>query len=188
MKHILIINSHQPYPFAKGLLTDTLISEIEEILSPFYKIKKTIIKNGYDIKEEQEKFFWADTIIFQFPIYWFSEPAILKEYMQNVYEYDVFYSFSGSGYGQGGLLKGRDFMLSTTWNSPLEAFGKGFWKDVKTPSEVLIPFRQTQKFIGLGELKHFSCHDVIKNPRIETFLNNLENHLKEVFSLTGVSR
>jgi len=31
-----------------------------------------------DIKEEQERVKWAALVIFQFPIWWFSVPAILK--------------------------------------------------------------------------------------------------------------
>lgn len=31
-----------------------------------------------DIAAEQEKLLWADTVIFQFPLWWFSMPAIMK--------------------------------------------------------------------------------------------------------------
>lgn len=31
-----------------------------------------------DVKAEQEKLLWADTVILQFPLWWFAMPAILK--------------------------------------------------------------------------------------------------------------
>ncbi|KAF5906103.1 NAD(P)H dehydrogenase [quinone] 1-like, partial [Clarias magur] len=55
-----------------------------------------------DIKEEQRKVEQADLIIFQFPLYWFSVPAIMKGWidrvltqgfaftLQNIYDYGMF--------------------------------------------------------------------------------------------------
>ena len=38
-----------------------------------------------DIVAEQEKLLWADTVIFQFPLWWFSMPAIMKGWIDRVY-------------------------------------------------------------------------------------------------------
>ncbi len=40
-----------------------------------------------DIEVEQEKLLWADAVIFQFPMWWFSMPAILKGWFERVYAY-----------------------------------------------------------------------------------------------------
>ena len=37
-----------------------------------------------DIAAEQEKLRWADTVIFQFPLWWFSMPAIMKDWVDRV--------------------------------------------------------------------------------------------------------
>src|SRR4051794_6475783 len=40
-----------------------------------------------DVKAEQEKLLWADTLILQFPLWWFSMPAILKGWVDRVCSY-----------------------------------------------------------------------------------------------------
>ncbi|GME73292.1 unnamed protein product [Ambrosiozyma monospora] len=42
-------------------------------------------KLSHDILEEQAKLQWADMVIFQFPMYWFTIPAILKGWFERVY-------------------------------------------------------------------------------------------------------
>ena len=44
-----------------------------------------------DIAREQEKLQWADTLILQFPMWWFSMPAILKGWVERVYAYGFAY-------------------------------------------------------------------------------------------------
>lgn len=73
-----------------------------------------------DIEAEQEKLLWADAVIFQFPMWWFSMPAILKGWFERVYAYGLAYGVGvhggtrwGDRYGEGKLM-GRRAMLSIT--------------------------------------------------------------------------
>ncbi|MCP3138197.1 NAD(P)H-dependent oxidoreductase [Pyxidicoccus xibeiensis] len=73
-----------------------------------------------DIVAEQEKLLWADAVLFQFPMWWFSMPAILKGWIDRVYAYGFAYGVGvhdgdrwGDRYGEG-TLKGRRAMLSVT--------------------------------------------------------------------------
>jgi NAD(P)H dehydrogenase (quinone) len=85
--------------------------------------------NGHqslDIAEEQRKLLWADTLIVQFPLWWFSMPAILKGWFERVYAYGLAYGVGehsdrhwGDRYGEG-RLAGKRAMLVTTaggWES-----------------------------------------------------------------------
>ena len=65
-----------------------------------------------DVKAEQSKVMWADLVIFQFPVWWFSMPAILKGWVDRVFSRGFAYS-SGHKYGSG-LLKGKKAMLCLT--------------------------------------------------------------------------
>ncbi len=56
------------------------------VLGENHHVKTTTIQDGYNIKEEQDKFLWADVVIYQTPIYWFSVPGLFKTYMDEVYE------------------------------------------------------------------------------------------------------
>ena len=183
MTNILIINGHQRRPNATGRLTRTLIKTMKDVLSKDkdIRIKVSILEKGWDVKKEQAKIFWADTIIYQYPIYWFGAPALLHQYLQEVFEYGLFYGVPDMPYGKGGKLTDKTYMLSTTWNSPWDAFGTGFWKGVATPDQALIAMHKAQQFVGMKPLPSFSCHNVIKDPQIKEYTSGLERHLKLVF-------
>lgn len=73
-----------------------------------------------DITAEQEKLLWADAVLFQFPLWWFSMPAILKGWVERVFAYGLAYGVGvhegerwGDRYGEG-MLTGRRAMLSIT--------------------------------------------------------------------------
>jgi NAD(P)H dehydrogenase (quinone) len=74
-----------------------------------------------DVAAEQEKLLSADAVIFQFPLWWFSMPAILKGWVDRVFAYGLAYGYKGEGnryrYGDGGL-KGRRALLSVTLGGP----------------------------------------------------------------------
>jgi len=68
--------------------------------------------HAHDIVEEQRKLMEADLVILQFPLWWFSMPAILKGWVDRVMSMGFAYG-GGKWYDQGGL-KGRRAMLSLT--------------------------------------------------------------------------
>ncbi len=73
-----------------------------------------------DVIAEQEKLRWADAVIFQFPYWWFSMPAIMKGWVERVFAYGFAYGVGGSNrwrYGEGNL-KGKRAMLSIAIGGP----------------------------------------------------------------------
>ncbi|MCM3734409.1 NAD(P)H-dependent oxidoreductase [Bacillus cytotoxicus] len=183
MKNILIINGHQTYRSAGGILNKTLTDNMVNVFSTNHNVKTTVVQNGYSIEEEQSKFLWADIVIFQTPIYWFNVPGLLKTYMDEVYAYGLFFKGSEQ-YGRGGLLTDKHYMFSTTWNAPEQAFNNpAQFFGGKSLEEALAHLHQTQEFIGMKPLKSFACYDVIKNPDINRFIFELHTHLEEVLPL-----
>lgn len=77
-----------------------------------------------DVRAEQEKLLWADTIIFQFPLWWYTMPAILKGWVDRVFTYRFAYGVgehSDTKYGERfgeGTLAGRKALLSVTVGGP----------------------------------------------------------------------
>ena len=85
-----------------------------------------------DIQVEQEKLLWADAVIFQFPLWWFSMPAIMKGWFERVYAYGFAYGYGehsdvhwGDRYGEGNLSGKRAMLLVTVggWESHYSAKG-----------------------------------------------------------------
>jgi NAD(P)H dehydrogenase (quinone) len=70
-----------------------------------------------DVTSEQQKLLAADAVIFHFPLWWFSMPAILKGWVDRVFAYGLAYGYKDEGnryrYGDGGL-EGKRAMLSVT--------------------------------------------------------------------------
>ena len=189
-----MINGHQSWEIAPGKLNQSLIDIArEKFAGKGYEIKYTHIEDEYTAAEEVEKFLWADIIFFQTPVYWMSIPWGFKKYIDEVYMAGYGTMFDDDGrtrsdpsrkYGSGGLLKGKKYMLSTTWNAPLEAFtdpdqffeGKGI-------DGAFIAFHKSQEFVGLEQVPSFACHDVLKDPDIDNDFDRFKAHLKQVFEL-----
>jgi len=82
------------------------------------ELKNAVEKDLFveDIKQEQEKLRWADFIIFQYPLWWFSVPAILKGWFDRVLATGFAWDF-GRMYDKG-LLAGKKAMISVTTGGP----------------------------------------------------------------------
>ena len=87
---------------------------------------------SHDIGAEQEKLQWADTVIFQFPLWWFSMPAIMKGWVERVYAYGFAYGVGehsdkhwGDRYGEGNMAGKRAMLMVTTggWEPHYSARG-----------------------------------------------------------------
>ncbi|MDU2063234.1 MAG: NAD(P)H-dependent oxidoreductase [Sporomusaceae bacterium] len=74
-----------------------------------------------DVTLEQQKLLSADAVIFHFPLWWFSMPAILKGWIDRVFAYGLAYGYKDKGnqfrYGDGGF-KGKRAILSVTIGGP----------------------------------------------------------------------
>ncbi|MDT7783867.1 MAG: hypothetical protein QOF58_2286 [Pseudonocardiales bacterium] len=73
-----------------------------------------------DVRAEQEKLLWSDMIIFQFPLWWYSMPAIMKGWVDRVFTHRFAYGVGehsatryGNRFGEG-TLAGRRALLSVT--------------------------------------------------------------------------
>uniref|UniRef100_A0A8C3W9X5 Ribosyldihydronicotinamide dehydrogenase [quinone] n=1 Tax=Catagonus wagneri TaxID=51154 RepID=A0A8C3W9X5_9CETA len=75
-----------------------------------------------DIVEEQKKLQEADLVIFQFPLYWCSVPAILKGWMDRVLCQG--FAFDLPGFFDDGFLKGKLAILSLTTGGTAEMYSE----------------------------------------------------------------
>lgn len=69
-----------------------------------------------DVKAEQEKLLWADTIIIQVPFFWFSMPSIVMRWIEEVFTHGWAYGSTGTA------LKGKKIILGITAGSPTESY------------------------------------------------------------------
>ena len=165
---ILLINGYQKHDFCKGELNFSLYNIMLENLRHKHDVQLSSVED-YNVIDERNKFLWADLIIFQFPIYWFNVPGKLKLYMDKVFEYC-----------QGGLMKEKEYILSTTWNAPEEAFNNSTaFFNRKDVDDILISFHKTMEFCGLKKRKTLSFHNVVKNPQFKLYKQTVEDYISK---------
>ncbi|KAJ3438544.1 nad p h oxidoreductase-related [Anaeramoeba flamelloides] len=69
------------------------------------------------IKDEQAKVTWCDMIIFQFPMYWYSMPSILKSWVDIVFS--AGFAYGGDyGYFEKAGFAGKKALICTTTGGP----------------------------------------------------------------------
>jgi len=69
-----------------------------------------------ELKAEMDKLVWADFVIFQFPLWWFSLPAILKGWVDRVFA--MGFSYGPRERHETGIFRGKRAMLSFTTGGP----------------------------------------------------------------------
>ncbi|HLO03457.1 MAG TPA: NAD(P)H-dependent oxidoreductase, partial [Symbiobacteriaceae bacterium] len=73
-----------------------------------------------DVAAEQEKLRWADLVIFQFPLWWASIPAILKGWIDRVFA--MGFAYGGGKWYDNGVFRGKRAMLAFTTGGPAQMF------------------------------------------------------------------
>jgi glutathione-regulated potassium-efflux system ancillary protein KefG len=101
-----------------------------------------------DVDKEQERLLAHDVIIFMFPMYWFSTPALLKEWQDLVLEY-------GFAYGHEGVaLKGKQLLCAISTGGAKKSYqcdGINHY----TIQQLLQPLEQTAYLCGMEYLPPF---------------------------------
>ncbi len=69
-----------------------------------------------DLRVEMDKLAGADLLILQFPLWWYSVPAILKGWIDRVFAYGFAYDFGRTW--DRGVFRGKKAMLSFTTSAP----------------------------------------------------------------------
>ncbi len=133
-----------------------------------------------DIDKEQQRLRDHDVIIFHFPFYWYSTPAILKEWQDLVLEY-------GFAYGrEGRALHGKTFLCVITAGGREQAYHCDGLNHF-TVRQLLTPLEQMANLCGMDYLPPF----VLFNARNALEEKRLKNHItlyKQLLQALGENR
>jgi putative NADPH-quinone reductase len=102
-----------------------------------------------DVDREQQRLLDHDVIIFQHPVYWYSSPAILKEWQDLVLEYGFAYGADGAA------LEGKILLNAVTCGARREVYSRdgGYQHELR---EFFAPFEQTALLCRMRYLPPFS--------------------------------
>lgn len=135
-----------------------------------------------DVAEEIVKLEDADLVVFQFPIWWFSMPAILKGWLDRVFVYGLFTSKERYDAGH---FRGKRAMVSVTAGGPESTFdhnGRNGDLDL-----ILWPLHFTLHYMGYTVLPPFAAFGIAAAiryddgsadaERLESYKTSLQSHL-----------
>ncbi len=101
-----------------------------------------------DVPREQDLLVEHDILVFQHPMYWYSSPALLKEWQDLVLEY-------GFAYGSGGTaLEGKVAFSAISTGGSRSAYQRDGLNHFRI-RELLTPFEQTCRLCGMRYLPPF---------------------------------
>ncbi|WP_432463685.1 NAD(P)H-dependent oxidoreductase [Agarivorans sp. QJM3NY_33] len=119
-----------------------------------------------DIDKEQQRLIEHDIVIMMFPLYWYSVPALLKEWQDLVLEY-------GFAYGhQGNKLQRKTLLCAITAGGAESAYTADGYNHF-TIRQLLSPIEQTASLTGMHYLPPF----VLFGSRTAVEENRLQQHL-----------
>ncbi|MGC5699116.1 NAD(P)H-dependent oxidoreductase [Pseudomonas sp. NFXW11] len=157
--------------FAQRENPDYLVYALEQRLG----VKNASI--AADIQGELEKLLWADLLILNFPVFWFSVPAMLKGWIDRVLVSGVCYG-GKRFYDQGGLA-GKKALVTLTLGGREHMFGEGA---IHGPLEDMLRplLRGTLAYVGCEVLEPFVAWHVpyISHEAREDFLHSYQQRLQ----------
>ena len=195
MKKIFVINGGQTFGHSGGRFNRSVTDATINFFTthPGFEVRSTDINTNYDPKQEVENYKWADVIIYHTPVWWFQLPHGMKKYIDVVFteghDNGIYHSDGRSSanpainYGTGGSLHGKQYMLTTSWNAPKEAFtlpGE-FFNEKSVDEGPMFGFHRMNAFTGMKPLEGMHFHDVEKNADIVKDLKRYDDHLNNIF-------
>ena len=136
----------------KSKANRALISAVEK--NPQVQIvdlQKHIVNGSFNVESELEALRHTDLLVWMFPLYWYSAPAILREWQDQV--------LSAAVYGPHKVLAGKKLMVVTTVGARASTYRSGDLNQY-TLDEILRPFEVCARSAQMQWLPHFALYGV----------------------------
>ncbi len=185
----LIVLAHPRHNSLNASLSQCLQSKLQlyghhVVLNDLYRsgfnpITDEQISITADVIGAQEQIRQAEIVVLQFPLWWFTMPAMLKGWFDRVFTkgfaYDVGKIFAT------GLLKGKKVMISTTTQSNANVYSdSGHHGNIE---KFLEPIHHTLRMAGFTILKPYVVYDAMNTSPDHTIqktaLTRITPHLLE---------
>ncbi len=147
---------YQAHPGAQHSLANKAMNaatqSVEDI--EFVDLYATYPRYEIDVAAEQERLLRSDAILFQFPLFWYSTPSIIKEWQDLVLEHGFAYGSSGT------RLAGKIWSMGITCGAPVEAYGKEGYNGFALRT-LLSPMEQTARLCHMKFLSPYVLYGAL---------------------------
>lgn len=118
---------------------------------------RTYPRFNIDIDAEQQRLRDHDVIVFQHPLFWYSTPALIKEWLDLVLEH-------GFAYGIGGeALHGKCLLQAVSAAGPEDAYSADGYQHFEL-RQFLTPMEQTARLCGMRYLAPYPLFGSLRAP------------------------
>ncbi|MGB3223758.1 MAG: NAD(P)H-dependent oxidoreductase [Desulforhopalus sp.] len=175
MKKVLIIFAHPA--IARSKINRALRNAVKNLDGvTFHDLYATYPDFLIDVKQEQYLCENHDVIIFQHPFYWYSTPAIMKEWLDLVLEH-------GWAYGsKGKALKGKVFLQAFSAGGDDSTYKHG-GANLFTVGELTSPYRATANLCKMEWLPPFTVLGILSGMPAEELQKHAEDYRRAVIAL-----
>jgi glutathione-regulated potassium-efflux system ancillary protein KefG len=173
--HILVLFAHPA--LEKSRVNRYLIRAIQGLDAvTIHDLYETYPDFHIDVKFEQNLLLSHDIIVFQHPFYWYSSPAMLKEWQDLVLEHGFAYGHEGKA------LKGKKFLSAITTGGGKEAYCRQGYNRF-TIRELLVPFEQTAVLCEMEYLPPFVVQGTHQLRQPEQLAKHAEDYRRIIQAL-----
>ena len=150
MPRVLVLFAHPA--FEKSRINRRLLEAIRDLEGiTIHDLYEAYPDFQIDVAAEQRRLVAHDVIVLHHPFYWYSAPAIVKEYLDLVLEHGFAYGSTGRA------LEGKVLVNVTTTGGPQAAYQVG-GRNRFTMRQLLAPFDQTAVLCRMTYLAPFVVH------------------------------
>lgn len=156
MKNILVIAGHPE--LSRSIGNKTILEELEKHYGDAIEIRRLCdLYPDYkiDIKAEQEALVRADVIVLQYPVFWYNVPALLKKWMDDVFQHGFSHGSKGKA------LHGKKFLLSFTTGADEKVYKEVLAHDIP---DLMPPFMETAALCGMEWVDPVYSYGVKNHP------------------------
>ena len=172
MSQVVVISGH---PDLEQSHTNTVV--LEQLNTALDSVDVRCLDTLYpdyqvDIEAEQLALLDADVIVLQFPLYWYSVPALLKKWIDDVLAYNFAYG------AEGDKLRGKALILSFTVGGPEEAYTPLGYNHFSI-AQLMYPIQQTAYLAGMDYQKPVYTHRMVYIPGVYNKLEDVQARARD---------
>lgn len=178
---VLVLFAHPA--LERSRVNRALLRAVDQPGVTFHDLYEAYPDLHIDVDREQALLLEHDLYVFQHPFYWYSTPALLKEWQDLVLEHDWAYGKHGK------RLVGKLTFNALTAGGPEHAYRAGGY-NAFTVRELLAPWEATARLCGMTFLPPFVVYGALRmlpadvEPHVESYRGLLRAFAEDRVDLT----
>ena len=153
MSSILIVSGH-PNIDDDSVVNKAILEELARLVPEAEIDRLDLLYPDYriDVDVEQAKLVAADVVVLAYPVWWYSFPALMHKWMEDVFAH-------GFSHGRtGNKLAGKKLVVSLTAGAPASAYEPGV--GAITVDDLIVPLKATCALTQMEYAGHVFTTDV----------------------------